>query len=122
MADKPQQPQRPQQRQSRPSASGEGSRPKILRIGVILGERIVEDRLVRERTPVSIGQSARNTIAIPTTELPATWPLFQVTGGRYVLSFADSMDGRLSEGNHVMTLAEVKASGRARRSGNAWQI
>ena len=48
-----------------PANGGQAPRPKILRIGVILGDKIVEERLVRERGPVSIGQSAKNTFAVP---------------------------------------------------------
>ena len=36
----------------------------------LLGDKIVEERLVRGRDPVTIGQSAKNTFAIPTPELP----------------------------------------------------
>ena len=41
--------------------SGVGStKPKILRIGIIQGGRIVEERLVRKRENITIGQSAKN--------------------------------------------------------------
>ena len=42
---------RPQQQQS------SGPRPRILRIGVLLGGKLVEERLIRDHKPVSIGQS-----------------------------------------------------------------
>ena len=50
-------------------AQGAGPRPRILRIGVLLGGKIVEERLIRERTPVTIGQSMRNTFSIPVEEI-----------------------------------------------------
>ena len=37
------------QKKSRHSEGGDVVRPKILRIGVILGDKIVEERLVRDR-------------------------------------------------------------------------
>jgi hypothetical protein len=97
-------------------------RPKILRIGVLLGDKIVEERLVRDRGAVTIGQSAKNTFSIPAAELPRSWPLFQLQQGRYVLAIADSMDGRISDGGQVMTVAQLKGSGRIARAGQAWQI
>src|SRR5688500_4335465 len=108
-----------QAQRSRPPVGAQAPRPKILRIGVILGDKIVEERLVRERGPVSIGQSAKNTFSVPAAELPRTWPLFQLHNGRYVLSVADSMDGRLSDGGEVQTLGQLKASGKAQRQGQA---
>ena len=110
------------QKTKAPANGGQAPRPKILRIGVILGDKIVEERLVRGRGPVSIGQSAKNTFAVPAPELPRTWPLFQLVNGRYVLHIADSMDGRLSDGGEVQSLAQLKASGKLRREGQAWLV
>ena len=97
---------------------------KILRIGVILGDKIVDERLVRDRGPVTIGQSAKNTFAVPAPELPRSWTLFHVDGktGRYVLTVADSMDGRISDGGQVMTVAQLKGSGRIAKQGPAWLV
>jgi hypothetical protein len=106
--------------QSRPQAPQ--PRPKILRIGVILGDKIVEERLIRDRGPVSIGQSAKNTFSVPAAELPRTWPLFQLVNGRYVLNVAESMDGRLSDGGQVHTISQLRSSGRIQKTGPAWAI
>jgi outer membrane biosynthesis protein TonB len=105
-----------------PAAAPPPPRPRILRIGVLLGDKIVEEKLVRDRGPVSIGQSARNTFSIPAAELPRSWPLFQLHQGHYVLAAADSMDGRISDGGQVMTIPQLKATGRLARSGPAWLI
>ena len=109
----------------RPAAQplqSQGPRPKILRIGVILGGKIVEERLIRNRESVTIGQSARNTFAIPAPELPKSWTLFQLVGGRYMLNVAEGMDGRLSDGAQVLALAALKSSGQAQRVGTGWQV
>ena len=45
-----------QQRPSQSNPPMEGQRAKILRIGVILGGKIVEERLIRKRENVTIGQ------------------------------------------------------------------
>jgi hypothetical protein len=110
------------QQSSRPTPGAQAQRPKVLRIGVLLGDKIVEERLIRDRGPVSIGQSARNTFSVPAAELPRSWPLFQVHNGRYVLNIAESMSGRVSEGGAVASLAELRASGKARRQGPGWLV
>jgi hypothetical protein len=53
-----------------------GPRQRILRIGVLLGGKIVEERLIRERTSVTIGQSMKNTFSIPIEGLPLERTLF----------------------------------------------
>jgi len=68
------------------------------------------------------GQSAKNTFPVPAPELPRSWPLFTLSGGRYVLQVADSMDGRISDGGQVLTISQLKGSGRIQKQGNAWVI
>jgi hypothetical protein len=118
MAQATQQPRYPQAGAQAQQPAG----PKILRIGLIIGDKIVEERLVRDRQPVTIGQSSKNSFAVPSPDLPKSWPLFTVAGGRYVLQFAESMDGRISDGGQVHTLAQLKSTGRANRSGAAFQL
>jgi hypothetical protein len=110
------------QQPSRSAPAVHAPRPKILRIGVILGDKIVEERLIRDRGPVSIGQSARNTFCVPAPELPRAWTLFQMVRGNYILNLSDAMDGRLSDGGAVVPLAQLKAAGKAQKQGNAWLL
>ncbi|MBI4508400.1 MAG: AgmX/PglI C-terminal domain-containing protein [Deltaproteobacteria bacterium] len=95
---------------------------KILRIGIILGGKIVEERLIRDRVTVSIGQSAKNTFSMPFPELPKMWPLFDLLDGKYVLNIAEGMDGRLSDGGHPIPLAQARTNGQAKKVGVGWQL
>jgi hypothetical protein len=52
-----------------------GPRPRILRIGVLLGGKIVEERLIRDRGDVTVGQSSKNTFSVPLEGLPREWTL-----------------------------------------------
>lgn len=88
--------------------------PKILRIGVIQAGKIVEERLVRRRETVTIGASPRNTIVVPASSLPKSFSLFDVSGGEYELNFTDTMDGRISIGNKVMSLEQARQDGHAK--------
>src|SRR3569623_1422683 len=87
-------------RAPQPQASS-GPRPRILRIGVLLGGKIVEERLIRDRVPVTIGQSMKE--------------------GKYYLRFLNKMDGRLSDGAQVQTLDALKGRG-AQNHGDYWQV
>ena len=98
------------------------TRHRILRIGILLGGKIVEERLIRERTPVTIGQSMRNTFSIPIEGLPLEFTLFALDEGRYSLRFLPRMDGRLSDsGGEVNTLEALKARG-AVNHGDYYQV
>ncbi|MEO8700409.1 MAG: hypothetical protein ABI867_10210 [Kofleriaceae bacterium] len=99
-----------------------GPRARILRIGVLLGGKIVEERLIRERVPVSIGQSMRNTFSIPIEGLPLEFTLFALDEGKYSLRFLAKMDGRLSDaGGQVNTLDALKTKG-GTSHGDYWQV
>ena len=93
---------------------------KILRIGIVQGGRIVEERLVRQRENITIGQSSKNTFAVPSDGLPRQWLLFSPGSRGYVAHFADSMDARIAVGNEVISLASLKQAGKIRKQGQAW--
>src|SRR5258706_16238820 len=95
---------------------------KILRIGIIQGGKIVEERLVRKRENVTIGQSAKNTFVVPASNaLPRSFTLFELTPQGYVLNFADAMDGRVSLGDQVLALPALRG-GKAQKKGELWHV
>jgi len=113
---------RPSPRQQGGGTSAAAPRQRILRIGVLLGGKIVEERLIRERVSVSIGQSMKNTFSIPIEGLPLEFTLFALHEGKYSLQFLSKMDGRLSDsGGQVNTLDALKSRG-AQQQGNHWTV
>ena len=106
--------------QSAGARPGAPPRVRILRIGIIQGGRIVEERLVRKRESISIGQSARNMFVVPSDALPKHWLMFEITPRGYLGHFADAMDARIAVGNEIISLAQLKQSGKIRRHGQAW--
>jgi outer membrane biosynthesis protein TonB len=98
-----------------------GPRHRILRIGILLGGKIVEERLIRERTSVTIGQSMKNTFSIPVEGLPLELTLFSLENDKYNLRFLNKMDGRLSSGDQVNTLEQLKGKGAANH-GDYWSV
>ncbi len=97
-------------------------RERILRLGIIQNGRIIEERLVRERKPVKVGQTLKNDFVIASGEFPQSHILFGVKGGRYVLNFTEKMAGRLALGDAVHDLNSLKQTGKARRSGGSWEL
>jgi hypothetical protein len=96
--------------------------PKILRIGIIQNGKIVEERLVRKRESVTIGQSTRNTFVVPASNaLPRTFTIFELTPAGYAINFSDMMDGRVSLGDQVVALPALR-QGRAQKKGELWHL
>jgi hypothetical protein len=93
---------------------------KILRIGVIQGGKIVEERLIRSRENVTIGSSPKATLVVPASSLPRSLDLFEVRGGQYHLAFTEAMDGRVSVGNGVLDFAALKGQNLAKRRGDLY--
>ena len=110
-----------QAQQQRQSQGASAPSVRILRIGVVLGGNIIEERLVRKRETITIGQSSKNSFSIPIEGLPKTFPVFALVNGNYVLNFQDNMDGRISAGGGVHTLTQLKSNG-AKRNGDSWSI
>lgn len=109
--------QPPNRQQAQPQPSG--SRRRILRIGILLNRTLVEERQMRDRTDISIGQSAKNTFSIPLENLPRQFTIFSVEDGRYRLNFTKGMDGRISDGGQPMRLDDLRSKG-AENRGEFW--
>src|SRR3954468_25055425 len=102
--------------------AGAAPKVKILRIGIIQGGRIVEERLVRKRENITIGQSAKNLFVVPSEALPRQWLLFQLTGHHYVAHFSDGMDARIAVGNEIISLSQLKQTGKIQKRGSSWVL
>jgi outer membrane biosynthesis protein TonB len=95
---------------------------KILRIGIIQGGRIVEERLVRKRENITIGQSAKNMFVVLSDALPRNWLLFEAQGHQYVAHFSDGMDARIAVGNEIISLSQLKQTGKIQKRGHSWVL
>ncbi|HJX65251.1 MAG TPA: AgmX/PglI C-terminal domain-containing protein [Polyangia bacterium] len=103
-------------------APSTAAKVRVLRIGIVQGGRIIDERLVRSRGNISIGWSSKATFAVPSEALPKQWLLFELTPKGYVARFADAMDARIAVGNEVIALAQLKQAGRVRQQGTAWLL
>jgi outer membrane biosynthesis protein TonB len=102
--------------------AGAAPKVKILRIGIIQGGRIVEERLVRKRENITIGQSAKNLFVVPSEALPRHWLLFEISGSHYVAHFSDGMDARIAVGNEIISLAQLKQTGKIQKKGQSYEL
>jgi TonB family protein len=98
------------------------SGPQVLRIGVIQGGKIIEERIVRKRETVTVGSSERNHFVLNAAGLPTRFELFQLVGSDYILNFTDAMSGRVGLPAGVQSLEQLRTSGAARNAGSHWQV
>ena len=125
----PQGPQGPQQQGKRPGAMtmamqavavAPSTGPKVMRIGVIQGDKMVEERIIRKRETVTVGSSERNHFIVPTIQ--GSFDLFQIQGADYILNFTEAMRGRVGLAGGVEKLENLRATGAARNAGQYWQV
>src|SRR5262245_64055747 len=70
--------------------------PKVLRIGLVQGGRVVEERIIKQRTSVTIGSSEKAMFVITSQAVGAQFKLFELVGSDYYLNFLDGMMGRVA--------------------------
>ncbi len=97
---------------------------KIIRIGIIQRGRIIEERFIRKRQTVTIGESPKASFIIPVSDaaVPKLFPLFIDKGSRYELSFTSDMSGKVTSAGSVGSLKEMVSSGKAKKKGNAYLL
>src|SRR5438128_1524103 len=84
--------------------------PKVLRIGVVQGGRVVEERILKQRMTVTIG--ANEAAMFVVRDVPTTLELFQRIGDNYVLNVSEGMTGRIALPSGITTI----------RAGHAQQV
>ena len=101
-------------------AIAQASGPKVLRIGLVQDGRVIEERIIKQRTSVTIGSSEKAIFVIPTPNIPPQFKLFELIGTDYYLNFIDGMGGRVALQSGISELAGLR--GQAKKVGNAYQI
>jgi outer membrane biosynthesis protein TonB len=82
---------------------------KILRVGIVQGGRIIEERLLRHKEPITVGQSPKNKFMIPSPRVPLTYTLVDLKRGKgkYELCFEKGMLGKVLVGEEVLDLKSI---------------
>ncbi|MBI2391152.1 MAG: energy transducer TonB [Deltaproteobacteria bacterium] len=96
--------------------------PKVLRIGKVQGGRVIEERVVKQRTHVTIGSSHTNMFLAAGHNVPETMRLFELVANEYVINLTDAMTGRVALPSGVTDVTQARASGLAKRAGTYYQL
>jgi TonB family protein len=93
---------------------------RVLRIGIIQGVRVLEERVIERRGPVSVGSGAGSTFQLPASDLPKATVLFDVVDGQYELLLTEAMSGRLEQATGKTEFAALRSQ--AKRQGDTYRI
>jgi hypothetical protein len=94
--------------------------PKVLRIGLVQSGRVVEERIIKQRTTVTVGSNERAVFVIPSQAVPPMFKLFELIGNDYHLNFVDGMTGRVALASGITDLAALR--GQAKKVNNVYQM
>src|SRR5687768_9566701 len=86
------------------------SGPEVLRIGVLVSGRILEERVL-PRTRVLVGSDERNDVVVRTSGIPSRLALFEPDGEGWIMHLVDGMRGRLAGGARAVDLEALRAQG-----------
>lgn len=95
--------------------------PKVLRIGLVQSGRVIEERIIKQRTHVTVGPNEKNMFVVTAGNLPASFRLFELIGSDYSLNFLEGMTGRVALPTGISDLAVLKGQARKNQQG-AYQI
>jgi len=98
---------------------------KVLRLGVIQGGKIIEDRTLDKRENVSLGNDGKNTVVVPMSNLPRSLTVFELKGQQYSLCFTEGMEGKVSVGGgngEQLSFAALKSQGLAKKRGDVYVV
>ncbi|MDI1430477.1 AgmX/PglI C-terminal domain-containing protein [Polyangium sorediatum] len=90
-------------------AMNQATGPKVLRVGVVQGGKVIEERIIKQRTHVTIGPSEKSMFVTPNKNVPSSFRLFELVGNEYALNFLDGMAGRIALKTGVSDLASLKS-------------
>lgn len=113
--------QRPGQMTAVMRAVAANAGPKVLRIGVVQAGRVAEERIIKQRTHVTVGASEKNMFVVTTQNLPPTFRVFELVGNDYHLNFLDGMTGRIALPTGISDLSMLKGQAKRNAQG-AYQV
>ena len=94
--------------------------PKVLRIGLVQGGRVIEERIIKQRVTVTAGSNEKTMFVIPSQAIPPMFKLFELLGNDYYLNFVDGMTGRVALASGITDLNALR--GQAKKVNNAYQV
>jgi hypothetical protein len=95
--------------------------PKVLRIGVVQGGKVTEERIIKQRVHVTVGPNEKNLFVVASGSLPPSFRLFELVGNDYHLNFLDGMSGRVALPTGISDLNVLRGQSRRTPQG-AYQV
>ena len=83
---------------------------KFLRVALINGASITDDRVFKKPAPVSIGQSTADTFIVPPDEKHRSGTILTPKQGKYFLSLLPGMSGKVLLNQQEQTLEQLRAA------------
>ena len=105
--------------------ANQAQQAKVLRIGIIIDGKIVQERLIKANETVTVGDSPKNTFVLPNLGLSkADFPLFESKGGKYTLQFTEKMKGKVGASGSVTALDKVRSDASVQKDAalGAWKL
>src|SRR5688572_5465236 len=81
--------------------------PRSLRVGILINDQLVEERLFDGATPVTFGQSLRCALSVPVDGVPREHVLFTCEQGRFVLHETSRMQVERTDGRGRITIGDA---------------
>lgn len=115
---------RPGQMTSTMRAMPQVTGPKVLRIGMVQGGKVIDERVIKQRITVTVGPSEKSQFVIAARDVPANFKLFELVGDDYVLNFLEGMKGRVALKTGVSELSALRGQARQVKQGSvtAFQV
>lgn len=95
---------------------------KVLRVGVILGGKIVEERVLGPRQTVTVGSGKQNTIVIAQAGVPQALTLLTWSGDQCHLHFTEAMEGSVQSSHGQVDFGALVSQGLAKRQGATFVV
>ena len=89
--------------------------PRLIRIGIVRGGRVIEERVIKDRSTVTVGSSETSTFIVSARGLTPEFPIFERVGNDYCLNIVDGMKGRIALPTGFTDLADLRGSAAYRR-------
>jgi hypothetical protein len=93
--------------------------PRVLRVGLVQGGRVIEERVIGARGDLTVGTAEACQFVVAGPGVPRHFRLLELRGGEVVLHLLEGMRGRVAGAAGVHDVAELARTGERARGGAA---
>lgn len=104
------------------AAAVQQNAPRVPRIAVVVGGRIVDERLFRDTPAITVGTAEDATFTVAGASMPERFVLIERIGAKHYLRFVSGMSGRVALANERVELSELRARGHDARGAHRVEL